>query len=215
MSSSYSDPATIDNFSAAHSLDELLATRLTRRQVLRGASLLPLLGFPLGCATTGRAGDAGEIGFSAINASIEDRVRVPEGYRTSVLYRWGDATGLAEGMPAFKSDAGNTAAEQALQAGMHHDGMHYFPLPYGSANSNRGLLVMNHEYTDDGLLHSGRLRQLERREGAQGAARAWRVGDRGRGTRRTMAVVRPSRYARRITATTPMRDLRALPPATP
>ena len=39
-------------------------------------------------------------------------------------------------------------ADQALQAGMHHDGMHYFPLQ-GSAH---GLLAMNHEYLDEGLL---------------------------------------------------------------
>ena len=38
----------------------------------------------------------------------------------------------------------------ALQAGMHHDGMHYFPLPYGSQSSTRGLLAINHEYSDDG-----------------------------------------------------------------
>ena len=33
--------------------------------------------------------------------------------------------------------------------GMHHDGIHYYPLD----GSRRGLLAMNHEYTDDGLLH--------------------------------------------------------------
>jgi secreted PhoX family phosphatase len=36
---------------------------------------------------------------------------------------------------------------------MHHDAIHFFPLPMASNNSTRGLLVMNHEYTDDGLLH--------------------------------------------------------------
>ena len=56
-------------------------------------------------------------------------------------------------MPAFRMDASNTAAEQAAQAGMHHDGIEFFPLPLGSADSARGLLAMNHEYTDDGLLH--------------------------------------------------------------
>ena len=35
--------------------------------------------------------------------------------------------------------------------GMHHDGIHFFPL---DGSSTRGLLVMNHEYTDDGLLHA-------------------------------------------------------------
>ena len=69
-----------------------------------------------------------------------------------MLYRWGDPIGAAAGMPEFRPDASNTAAEQALQAGMHHDGMHFFPLPYGSGTSSHGLLAMNHEYLDEGLL---------------------------------------------------------------
>ena len=47
---------------------------------------------------------------------------------------------------AWGDDATNSAADQAAQMGMHHDGIAYFPLDGG----NRGLLVMNHEYTDDG-----------------------------------------------------------------
>ena len=35
-------------------------------------------------------------------------------------------------MPAFKPDASNTTDEQAVQAGMHHDGMAWFSLPQGS-----------------------------------------------------------------------------------
>lgn len=60
-----------------------------------------------------------------------------------VLNRWGDAVGVAGKMPAFKTDGSNTAEEQALQAGMHHDGMSYFLLD----GSKRGLLAINHEYT--------------------------------------------------------------------
>ena len=84
--------------------------------------------------------------------STDDALRVPTEYETQVLYRWGDPAGMPDAMPAFKADASNTAAEQALQAGMHHDGMHFFPLPRGSKESGHGLLVMNHEYLDEGLL---------------------------------------------------------------
>ena len=61
------------------------------------------------------------------------------------------------GRPGFKPDASNSAAEQEKQAGMHHDGIHFFPLDDCSRRkrTRRGLLVMNHEYTDDGLLHVG------------------------------------------------------------
>jgi secreted PhoX family phosphatase len=172
---------------------------------LRGATMLPLLGLPLGCAAPGGRRDTGEIGFTAISGSREDRVRVPEGYSTSVLYRWGDAVGSAEGMPEFKNDASNTAAEQALQAGMHHDGIQYFPLPYGSQNSERALLVMNHEYTDDGLLHGDgfnrwsaeKVRKAQNAHGVSVIEVECRAGH--------WSIVRPSRYARRITAQTPMR----------
>ena len=63
---------------------------------------------------------------------------------------------------------------------------------------------MNHEYTDDGLLHADGMTDLERREGEEGAGGARRVGDRGRsGEGDRWQMVRPSRYARRFTASTP------------
>ncbi|HUP94880.1 MAG TPA: PhoX family phosphatase, partial [Burkholderiales bacterium] len=127
------------------------------------------------------------------------------GYSATSLYKWGDPVGLASAMPAFKPDATNSADEQALQAGMHHDGILYFPLPYGSRSSTRGLLAMNHEYTDDGLLHrdgyanwsAEKVRKAQNAHGCSVIEVAQRNG--------RWEVVRPSRYARRITAATPMR----------
>ncbi len=205
MSKSYSDPLAVANPSVTGSLARLLEARLSRRQVLQGATLLPLLGLPLGCATPGMHADTGEIGFSAISGSREDRVRVPVGYSANVVYRWGDPVGSAAGMPAFKTDGSNTAAEQALQAGMHHDGIEYFAMPYGSQSSARGLLVMNHEYTDDGLLHGDgfnnwsaeKVRKSQNAHGVSVIEVENRAGQ--------WSVVRPSRYARRVTAQTPMR----------
>ena len=205
MSKSYSDPLAVANPSVTGSLARLLEARLSRRQVLQGATLLPLLGLPLGCATPGMRADTGEIGFSSISGSREDRVRVPAGYSANVIYRWGDPVGSAAGMPAFKTDGSKTAAEQALQAGMHHDGIEYFAMPYGSHSSARGLLVMNHEYTDDGLLHTDgfdnwsaeKVRKAQNGHGVSVIEVENRAGQ--------WSVVRPSRYARRITAQTPMR----------
>lgn len=66
--------------------------------------------------------------------------------RTAVLYRWGDA--LFAQSPAWKGDASETGADQALQAGDNHDGMHFFPFMAAAGNlrSDEGLLVLNHEY---------------------------------------------------------------------
>ena len=176
-----------------------------RRTVLRGGlgwSLAGLLAPVAGCAAVpGLGGAAGgpTLGFKPVAASLADRVTVPDGYVASVMAAWGEPVGVAGNMPAFRPDAGNTAAEQAVQMGMHHDGIHYVPLD----GSRRGLLAMNHEYTDDGLLHVGgqtswNAEKVKKSQAAHGISvievelkgSAWQV-------------VRPSRYARRITATTP------------
>ena len=52
------------------------------------------------------------------------------------------------------SNASDTAAEQAQQIGMNHDGMHFFPAGSGPAGSQSGLLVLNHEHIDEALLFS-------------------------------------------------------------
>ncbi len=91
--------------------------------------------------------------FKGVSISNADSVVVPEGYVAEVLYRWGDPIdGIS---PIFKSDASNSAAEQERQAGMGHDGMEFFAIP-GSDPNLRGLLAINHEYTDQVLLfHDG------------------------------------------------------------
>lgn len=87
--------------------------------------------------------------FRSIPTSNTDTVVVPEGYVAEVLYRWGDPVdGVA---PAFKSDASNVADDQERQAGMGHDGMEFFAIP-GEDPNQRGLLAINHEYTDQLLL---------------------------------------------------------------
>lgn len=133
--------------------------------------------------------------------STADAVTVPEGYSAEVLYAWGDP--ISDG-PGFKADASNTAAEQEQQAGMHHDGMHFFPLPLGSQSATGGLLAVNHEYTDDGLLHVGGMEpwtaeKVAKSQAAHGVSiiEVTLTGDK-------CSVVRPSSYARRITNRTPM-----------
>ncbi len=161
-----------------------------------GALLAPMAG----CAAAGAARGGPRIGFKAVPASAVDAVVVPEGYVTQVLAPWGEPVGIAgAAMPAWRDDAGNTAEEQALQMGMHHDGMHFFALD----GSRRGLLVMNHEYTDDGLLHPDGMRswtadKVRKAQAAHGISVIEIVFDAGQ-----WRVVRPSPWARRITAQTP------------
>ncbi|MDP3716103.1 MAG: DUF839 domain-containing protein, partial [Burkholderiales bacterium] len=143
MSHSYSDGRSL-NAAPNATFEQILEARLSRRGLLKGAAALAAasaLPLSLGaCATTGLRRE-GRLGFSGITVSTADAVRVPAGYSAKVLYAWGDPVGHPSASPAFRHDAGNSAGEQALQAGMHHDGIHYFPLPYGSENSASGLLV--------------------------------------------------------------------------
>lgn len=87
--------------------------------------------------------------FQSIPTSLADEVVVPEGYVAEVLYRWGDP--IDGESPVFMPNAANTAADQERQAGMGHDGMEFFPIP-GFDPNQRGLLAVNHEYTDQILL---------------------------------------------------------------
>ena len=65
MGKNFSDSDVIANPSAAQNCARILDVNVSRRRVLQGASLLPLLSLPLGCATTVSASqDTGEIGFA-------------------------------------------------------------------------------------------------------------------------------------------------------
>lgn len=139
------------------------------------------------------------IGFKTIPVDMQDRVVVPDGYTAVALAQWGEPIGVAGNMPAFKIDGSNTAEEQAVQMGMHHDGLHFYAL----GNAKRGLLVMNHEYVDDGLLHVGGMKdwtaeKVKKSQNAHGISviEVEQLGDQ-------WSMVRPSKFARRITANSP------------
>jgi len=205
MSHGYTDDRAL-NPSAGPSFGDVLEKRLSRRDLLKGAALAgAATTLPLAGCVTGQPVRERTMGFAGLPVSTADALQVPEGYVASVLYAWGDPVGHPAGSPAFKTNAGNSAADQALQAGMHHDGIHYFPLPYGSRNSAGGLLVMNHEYTDDGLLHADGFAgwSSEKVRKSQNAHGCSVIEVREKGGR--WEVVRPSPFARRITASTPMR----------
>ncbi|MBL6459670.1 DUF839 domain-containing protein, partial [Belnapia sp. T6] len=51
--------------------------------------------------------------------------------------------------------AAQTAAAQAQQFGYNNAYLDFFPRPRGSASSDHGLLVVNHEYTNTTLIFPG------------------------------------------------------------
>jgi secreted PhoX family phosphatase len=179
----------------------------SRRTVLKGAALASLAGMlaPL----SGRAGASPSsplpqqprLGFKGIPVGMGDALVVPEGYVASVIAAWGEPVGVPGQMPAFRFDGSNSAADQAVQMGMHHDGIHFYPL---NAQGTRGLLAMNHEYTDDGLLHpdgfaAWSAEKVRKSQNAHGLA-VIEVAQQGDGS---WGMVRPSKFARRVTMETP------------
>ena len=158
-------------------------------------------------AATITADHSALVGFKPIpTADLLDNVVVPEGYSAEVIYRWGEP--ISDG-PAFKLDASNSAADQLQQAGMHHDALQYFPLPQGSANSEHGLLVMNHEYLDLDLIHpdgshnrSPETYDADKVAKEQNAHGVSLIEVKKRDGQ--WQIVRPSNYARRLTANTEM-----------
>ena len=141
------------NTSANPTMYDITMARASRRGFLIGGLATIATGL-FGAGLTPRAAlaqttaSSGLLGFTAIPVSFDDKVLVPAGYKVQVLAPWG--TPILGDMPAFTSGA-NTGAEQAMQVGSHHDGMHFYPI---DGSSTDGLLVINHEYVEPRFLHA-------------------------------------------------------------
>ena len=197
---------------------ELIENELSRRSFVqwfgKGVSTsvgvaalgsLPYSASGSGSTTASESSDVRLFNFKSVPVSKMDNVVVPDGYVADVLYRWGDPID-GQG-PAFKLDATNTASDQERQAGMGHDGMEFFAIP-GVDPNQRGMLVMNHEYTDQILLFSDGLAPLPpqkmpmekvRKSMASHGVSVVEVEKQADGNWKVV----PSPRARRITADTP------------
>jgi uncharacterized protein len=190
---------------------------LSRRSVLAGGLAAAVAGFIGGSAVlAGPAGAAAPaisgrprpgLGFTRVPAGSADALVVPPEYTAQVLIPWGS--------PLFsdvdwKPDASNTAADQARQVGSNHDGMHYFPLARGPEGSERGLLVLNHEYVDPQLMtpqgrgDDGRGPVTFDAVAKEVEAHGVTVVEVRRNRNGSWRYVVDSPYNRRITGTTPM-----------
>jgi uncharacterized protein len=208
----------VSNHSSNPTFEEITRARFSRRGVIKGglaaaagataltgadvlSRALPVTasaGYGAGGARHDGPPEAPLLGFAGIDVSSADTVTIAPGYTATVLIAWGDP--VSDG-PAFQHDASNSAVDQAQQWGMHNDGLVYFPIN----GSKHGLIVQNHEYTDDVLLFADgnanwTAEKTAKSQNAHGVG-IIEVRDRGR---HGWEVVRPSAYARRITAQTPI-----------
>lgn len=205
---------TPSNSSDNPTLGDVIATRMSRRDLMRGALAVSVITGtvgPLAIAAAPRAARAAEgvkarFDFPEVAAGSDAMHHVADGYDADVLIRWGDAV-LAEA-PAF-DPANPSAGAQEKQFGYNNDFLGFIPL---DGRSDRGLLVVNHEYTNDELMYfgligwtrKGKMASLSDEQiRASMAAHGGSVIEVERVDGKWHAVM-GSKYARRITASTPM-----------
>ena len=205
------------NPSSNLTMGDVIAARFSRRDWLRGALAVSAISatvspLALAAASSAQARTAlptPAFDFREITAGPGTDHAVAEGYDVDVLMRWGDP--VMPDAPAF-DPLRQTAAAQRLQFGYNNDYVGYLPMP-GSDPSAHGLLVVNHEYTNEELMFPGLGRQDIKSVSFAGMTRELvdiEMAAHGgsvleiRKIAGKWRVVADSKYARRITADTPI-----------
>ncbi len=137
-------------------MGEIIARRFSRRDLLRGSLAVTAIAAtvsPLALVTAEEAkaqGAGSRFRFTEVEAGVDEKHHVAAGYDADVLLRWGDP--LFPDSPAFDPTK-QTPQSQARQFGYNNDYVGFIPLTPGS--SDHGLLVVNHEYTNEHLMFPG------------------------------------------------------------
>ncbi len=193
----------------------IMERRLSRRTFLKGsvaASTVVIgasaLAGAQGASTAQAAPAARPMrAFEAIGPrpASEDEVMLPSGYDHQVLLRWGDP--ITADAPEFDPE-NQTEAAQEQQFGYNCDFVGFLPLPVGSDSSDRGLLTVNHEYTNPNIMFSDYDAEnpdpTKDQVDVELAAHGVTVIEIERNSDGTWAPVLDSQYNRRYTAKSPM-----------
>jgi secreted PhoX family phosphatase len=129
---------------------DIAQERLSRRALLGGAAAAGLAA-ALPEEAQAQAGRS-SLKFADADSVMNAQDRVAPGYKRSFVIKWGDP--LFADAPPFDPRA-QSGAKQERQFGYNNDFMAFFPLPYGSRSSTRGLLHVNHEYCNGNLMFPG------------------------------------------------------------
>jgi uncharacterized protein len=193
-------------------MGEIIATRFNRRDLLRGSLAVAAISATVGTRALANEQPAkkpmaGSFDFKEIQAGVDQTHHVAEGYDVQVLLRWGDP--IFPDTPEF-DPMNQTPEKQARQFGYNTDYIGFIPID-GSAE--HGLLVANHEYTNEELMFPGvgvqdskdanfskmtkQLVDIEMAAHGGAVVEIRRVNGKWQ-------VVKDSKYNRRITADTPM-----------
>ena len=200
------------NPTANPTMGEIIAIRFSRRGLLKGAlavSAISATVAPAALLTAERARAAGTSAFTfgEVEAGVDENHHVATGYDADVLLRWGDA--LFPDAPEFDPTK-QSAESQSKQFGYNNDFVGFIPL---EGSPEHGLLVVNHEYTNEHLMFPGIVTIVEgkaevapadkNRVDIEMAAHGGTIAE-IRKVDGKWLLVKESPYNRRITATTEM-----------
>ncbi len=140
------------NLSGNRPFHDILKTRLSRREIIKGGLGLASASFfasPVAtlAASTDKSQQTPLINFTPVPKS-EGRGPTPaisKDYQFDIIIPWGES--LQPGGPDFHYPP--SAEDQAKQIGIGHDGMHFFPLKagkFGRGGNTHGMLAINHEF---------------------------------------------------------------------
>ena len=138
-------------------MGEIIAARFSRRGFLRGSMAVAAISATVSPIALLSASDAQAQGrvegsvfdFSELTAGVDADHHVAQGYDADVLMRWGDK--VFADAPDFDPQNQSEAAQER-QFGYNNDFVGFIPL---DGADDRGLLVVNHEYTNDHLMFPG------------------------------------------------------------
>ncbi|MBB3144557.1 hypothetical protein FHS21_000953 [Phyllobacterium trifolii] len=135
-------------------MGELIAARFSRRGFLKGSLAVSAIAatvspMALMMADDARAESKSAFTFEEVEVGIDETHHVAAGYDADVLLRWGD--GIFADSPEF-DPLNQTPESQAKQFGYNNDYVGYIPI---DGSSEHGLLVVNHEYTNEHLMFPG------------------------------------------------------------
>lgn len=173
-------------------LSELISQRLSRRDVLKGAlacGALTALSTPFSPLLAARK-DA------SLPMHISDTLEVLPGYRAEILLSWGEPL-VGDQPPVALTQMTADAQEKCF--GTHCDYIAFIPM----GHKNRGLLCVNHEYTDAAVMfasYGGLATKTRAQAEVELAAHGHSVVEIERGAEGRWQKVAASPYHRRITA---------------
>jgi uncharacterized protein len=132
-------------------MGDVINDRFSRRSVLTGSLAVAAIASTVSpmamlAASEAKAAGVSAFNFDEIDVAVGETHFVAPGYDAQVLLRWGDK--VFADAPEF-DPMKQTAAAQLKQFGYNNDYVGFIPL---EGSSDRGILVVNHEYTNAELM---------------------------------------------------------------